>query len=224
MKSLKNVLKTRRDVIRSQIEALEALRPRIEAAGGGLTYYAYSKVVSAMQIVSVLSSVFLLAFAFLITFEVRHIPGAVVRIVPAVVILLAMCAIVPKCIVGWSKYTYVFASKKCIDELDNLLEIKWRDVEEFEKNEADLKEYRPKFEHVMPLITGELKGTYIPHYQRSKCYIAKIGFGEYKAEKYRINNKDYIKLILRIAASLHECGTDNGRLARFIQEFEDSLS
>lgn len=221
MKKLKEVLETRRNVIRSQIEALEVLRPRIEATGYIPLHYAYSKPIACFKVLSKVNLVIAIAIFMYCGFVVGSINLATLAVL---MIGLSIFGIGNVIIEHRSEKEFVVADKKTVLELSQILDQYRKQVEEFEQREADLEKYRPKIECVMSLITGELKGTYVPHYQKSRCYVAKIGFGKYKAERYNINAEGYLKLMLRVAVSLHERGTDNGRLARFIQEFEDSLS
>ncbi len=204
----------RRMVIQQYIEELEALHPRLQATGENPSRFAYSKSRARLKITGDVCLIAACGMVFS-----RGNLGVIITIE----LLLLAIFVVAYHLTKVGEYTYVIASKSTVNELSRILTSRKTQVEEFEQKKRDADLYQRKFANLYSVITVELNGTYKPHRQIERQFKIKIGFGEYKAEWYNLNEKGYGKLIYRIIASRHENGAEDDQFTDFIQRFESSL-
>lgn len=216
-------IEERRETIRQLIEELETLRPRIEAAGGSPTHYAYSKSRAVLKLLSRL--LVATAIATIVVWAV-FFPKLEVRAnypVSMLLFIVLACMVIAYALHGVTDMgakTYVLASPKAARELEESLNQYREMVADFEQRKQEAEIYRPKFDQLYHIITCELKGTYAPHWQPERHFKVKIGFGKYKAEYYDLNRGHYAKLLARIIESRSEY---DDQLTEFIQICERIL-
>lgn len=215
-------IEERRETIRQIAEELEALRPRIEAAGGGLRHYAYSKPLAFLKITSIVCvAIAMVAALTIILVTGDRWSGVSGIIFMTIMVPCSAFAAAAYCITDLGKNAYVLASPKTVRALEQVLTKYQEMVEKFEQRQREAEIYRPKFDQLRHIIICELNGVYEP-YWRQRDFAIKIGFGQFKAELYNLNQADYAKLLARIIESRSEQGND--QLTEFIQTCEGMLN
>lgn len=205
------------ETIRRQIDELEALRPSVEATGHDVTRYVYSRP-RAMLTAST-GWWLLAALVDTICVICGVIPGGLY-----VVILLLVVA-VPFATCGrdvMSESTSVVANQETVQMLKSDLSRCKRLIEEFEQQRQQAEIYRPKFDSLQPIITQELRGRYTPHTRKDQTFMVEIYLRGYPTEDYHLDEKDYAKLLFRIAESRFARG-DSAIMQNFIQNCENDL-
>ncbi len=217
MNKLTSLLKTRRDTVRGLIDELEKLRPRAEMACGNLERYAYNQKVAAFIVAG--------RFCLMIAISLLGWSSTMEQVNIISVISCVICFTVYFSGEGlrvFGKKKYVLATSQTVQELENRLDDYRECVKKYDQREHDLREYRPKFERLAPIILGELNGKYTTC-SGAQRFKVKVSFGKYKNRFYEYNEGDYAILVFRIVKTHHKSGATDDLLAKFVHDFEQSL-